>query len=116
MIGEYGTSNATAANPPATSPTNPVPPASDTLGMMFEPSTETGKTPGLKITSIAVIGVIGKAGLRIGDVLVSINGYVTQKMTDPEWIILNASPDKVLKMNVRFASDGKDHAITVPLP
>jgi membrane-associated protease RseP (regulator of RpoE activity) len=112
MIGEYGTDNASTSN----SARDSGPPASGALGMMFEPFSEAGRPPGLKITSVIPSGVAEKAGLRIGDVMVSINGYVTQKLTDPEWIILNASPDKVLKMNVRFAGDGKDHAVTAQLP
>jgi hypothetical protein len=109
MIGEYGMGSGSSS-------ANSAPPASTALGMVFEPFTETGRTPGMKITNVAASGVAEKAGLQVGDILVSMNGYVTQKLTDPEWIILNASPDKVLKMMVRSASDAKERQLTARLP
>jgi membrane-associated protease RseP (regulator of RpoE activity) len=110
MIGEYGLSG------PGATPSANAPPASESLGMNFTPFSEAGLTPGLKITNVVPSGVAAKAGLNVGDVIVAINGYVTQKLTDPEWIILNASPNKVLKIVVRFAGDGKDHEVTAQLP
>jgi hypothetical protein len=113
MIGEYGTASETSGGSPASTGT---PPASGALGMVFEPFTETGRTPGLKITSVVPRGLAARVGVSAGDVMVSINGYVTQKLTDPEWIILNASPDKVLKMTVRSVSDAKEREVTIQLP
>jgi PDZ domain len=117
MIGPYGMSNATSSgDAPTRVPLNPSLLAIESLGMLFEPFTESGRTPGLKVTGIIAAGVVEKAGLHVGDVIVSINGYVTQKLTDPDWILLNASPDKVLKMYVRSAGDVKEHEVTAQFP
>ena len=37
----------------------------------------------------------------------SVNGYVTKQPSDLAWIVANASPDKVLRMSVRSASEGQ---------
>jgi len=46
----------------------------------------------------------------------AVNGYVTEEPGKLAWIIGNAAPGKVLKINVRTAADGKEHTITVQLP
>ena len=56
------------------------------------------------------------AGLKVGDVIRSINGYRTEQPGNVAWIIANVAPDKVLRMNVRTAADGQEHAITAQLP
>ena len=41
---------------------------------------------------------------------------MTERRGDLAWIVANASPDKVLRMNVRTVSDGKVHTVTFQLP
>ena len=57
-----------------------------------------------------------RAGLHEGDVIHSINGYLTQQRGNLEWIYVNAVPGNILKMNVLTASDGKEHTITATFP
>jgi hypothetical protein len=53
-----------------------------------------------------------QAGLQTGDVIRSANGYMTQVPGNLAWIIDNAAPDKVLKMTVLAAKDGREHMVT----
>jgi hypothetical protein len=57
-----------------------------------------------------------KAGLQVGDVILSANGYLTQQHGHLAWIIANAGPDGVLQLNVRTARDGAEHVISARVP
>jgi S1-C subfamily serine protease len=71
---------------------------------------------GMKVSKVYPGSAAEKAGLHAGDVIHSINGYLTTQPGNMAWIIANAAPDNVLMMNVRNASDGKEHTITAHLP
>ncbi len=71
---------------------------------------------GLKIVEILPGSVAEKAGLRVGDVLLAINGHFTQLTADLSWILEKAATEKVLKIKVRSATDSKPRDLTVPLP
>jgi hypothetical protein len=49
-------------------------------------------------------------------VIHSINGYLTEQRGNLAWIIANAAPNNILKMNVRTARDGQEHTVTAQLP
>ena len=63
-----------------------------------------------------LVRIAEKAGLHAGEVIRSINGYVTTKPSDLAWIIADASASKVLRMSVRTASDGEMCTMTAQLP
>ncbi len=105
-----GSSAATSASNP---PVNLV--QGRDLGIDEEPVDADGAR-GLKVSKVYPGTVMEKAGLKAGDVILSINEYVTTKTSDLGWIIANAAPNHVLTMNVRTAADGKEHTITVQLP
>ena len=44
-----------------------------------------------------------RAGLQVGDVLLSINGYLTEQRGNLAWIIANAAPKNQLTITVRTA-------------
>jgi hypothetical protein len=90
--------------------------AAQSLGVDAEPFVAPGLGTGLKVTRISPDSAGGKAGLRVGDVIYSINGYRTELPGHLTWIITNAAPDKVLKMSVRTGSDGQVRTTTVQLP
>jgi hypothetical protein len=99
--------------PPAPAPN--VPPAR-TLGIDVESIVDISGVRGLKVNRVTPGSAAEKAGLHAGDVLYSINGYLTTQPSDVTWILNKAAPDNVLRMRTVSASDGKEHTITVRLP
>ena len=69
------------------------------LGIDAESVVEAG-VPGLKVAKVYRGGAAEKAGLHEGDVIRSVNGYVTKQPSDLAWIAAKRSPDKVLRMSV----------------
>jgi serine protease Do len=57
-----------------------------------------------------------KAGLKDGDVIRSVNGYLTEQRGNLAWVIANATPSNELKLKVQTAKDGRTHEITANLP
>ena len=86
------------------------------LGIDEEPVVEAGGKQGIKVANVYPGTPAEKAGLRPGDVIHSINGYLTEQRGNLAWIIANAAPGNLLKMNVRTARDSQDHTITAQLP
>jgi hypothetical protein len=100
--------------PPAPGPIKPPRPARD-LGIDEEASVEDKGGRGVKVSKVHPGTAAEKAGLKPGDVIRSINGYVTAERGNLAWVVANAAPDNVLTMSVRSASDGKDRTITARL-
>ena len=69
----------------------------------------------MKITNVYPGTGADKAGLKVGDVLISVNGYLTEQRGNLAWIIANATPANELKMVVHTVKDGKDHTITTAI-
>ena len=57
----------------------------------------------MKVSKVYPGTAAEKGGLRVGDVIRSINGYLTEQPGNLAWIIATAAPDKVLKIDVRGA-------------
>jgi hypothetical protein len=130
--GEAGASR--GVNPPATStpstgpptpPTSPAPapggtpgpnPASSSLGIDAVPTVDAGGVRGLKVSRVHPATAAEKAGLHVGDVIRSINGYVTEQPGHLAWVIAHAAPDHVLKMSARGSRDGEVRTVTARLP
>lgn len=93
------------------------PPAQDrSLGIDEEQVVDVAGSPAMKVSKIQPGSPAEKAGLQPGDVILSINGYLTKQRGNLAWIIANAAPNDILHMNVRTANDGKEHTISVLLP
>ena len=90
--------------------------AGRSLGIDVEPVVDAGGVRGMKVSKVYAGSAAEKAGLHAGDVIHSINGYLTTQSGNLAWIIANAAPDNVLMMNVRTASDSKEHTIRTQLP
>ena len=88
---------------------------SDPLGIEGEPVI-VDRVPALKVSKVHGGSAAEKAGLQAGDVIRSINGYVTSSHGDLAWIINNASRGKGLTMTVRSARDGTLRTMIAKLP
>lgn len=108
-------SRTAADNAPATTRSTNLPIQGRYLGIEPEPVVDADGVQGLKVADVFPGSAAEKAGLHAGDVIHSINGYLTAKRDDLAWIMANAAPDGVVKMSVRTASDGKVHTITAQL-
>jgi hypothetical protein len=105
------------SNAPAARGVVPPPTGLDrSLGIELEPVVDPDNTRGLRLTKVAPGSVAEKAGLRNGDVILSINGYVTEGPANLSWIAANAAPDRVLNMKVRGPSGGELRDVTARLP
>jgi S1-C subfamily serine protease len=81
------------------------------LGIDEEPVSLTDGRKGMRITNVYAGTGADKAGLQVGDVLISVNGYLTEQRGNLAWIIGKATPGSELKMVVRTAKDSKDHTV-----
>ena len=70
----------------------------------------------MQVTKVYAGSPADKAGLRAGDVIHSVNGYLTTQRGNLAWIINAAAPNGVLEMKVRSVADGKVHTILINLP
>lgn len=109
-----GTDQPSASVSPVTSEFAKLPARARELGIDGTAFADSRGVRGLKVTTVASGTLAEKAGLRVGDVILSANGYLATERGHLAWIVANAASDNVLTMNVR-AADGRDHAIKVPL-
>ncbi len=86
------------------------------LGIDEEPMVGSDGSKAMKISNVYPGTAAEKAGLKVGDVLRSVNGYLTEQRGNLAWIIANATPNNELKLNVQIAKDGKTHQIIATLP
>ena len=81
------------------------------LGIDEEPVVLSDGRKAMKITNVYTGTGAANCGLQVGDVLISVNGYLTEQRGNLAWIIANATPGSELKMVVRTVKDGKDHTV-----
>jgi PDZ domain len=90
------------------------PPSSGlSLGIDTEPVVDAGRATGLKVSKVDPGSPAEKAGLQAGDVIQSVNGYLTEEPGNMTWIISQKAPDRVLTMNA--LRDGQVRVITAQL-
>jgi hypothetical protein len=106
-----GSSSGASSSDPATTAAR-----ARNLGIDEEPAVDADGVRGMKVTKVYPGTAAEKAGLQAGDLLRSINGYLTEQPGNVAWIIANAAPENVLEMNVRKGSDGTEHTVTAQLP
>lgn len=115
----------TRPSPPPMAPPMPgprssvpsVPPAPGRLlGIEVESMVDASGNWGLKVSKVYPRTAAERAGLHAGDVILSINGYLTTKPIDLAWVIANPSSNKVLRMSVRTATDREVRTVTAQLP
>jgi S1-C subfamily serine protease len=81
------------------------------LGIDEEPVVLRDGRKAMKITNVYANTGAANAGLQVGDVLISANGYLTEQRGNLAWIIGNATPGREMKLVVRTLKDGKDHTV-----
>ena len=86
------------------------------LGIDEDPFVDSTGRKGMKVGNVYPGTPAQRAGLRVGDVIYSINGYLTEQRGNLAWIIANAAPDKQLKLSIKSATDGEDHVLRATLP
>ena len=74
------------------------------LGIDEEPVVDAAGARGMKVAKVHPGTAAAKAGLEAGDVLHSINGYLTQQQGNLAWIIANAAPGHRLEIRLRSAA------------
>jgi PDZ domain len=100
--------------PPSIVPdTTRLPDATRSLGLEIQPVTEAGPARGLKITRMQPGSAAERAGLQVGDVIRSANGYLTEQPGNLTWIFANAAPDRVLTFSVLAAKGGEARTVSV---
>jgi PDZ domain len=111
--GGYGIIN---ASPSAAAPAVGSPPARRRLlGIDEEPVVISGGVKAMKVGKVWPGTAAERAGLQAGDVIRSVNGYLTEERGNLAWVIANAAPDNQLKINVQAAKDGQARLITATL-
>ncbi len=86
------------------------------FGIVTNPVSENDHARGLQITGILPDSPAEKAGLKVGDLILEINGYLTHRANDLGWIFEHAVTDKTLKIKVRGENEGKDREVKAELP
>ena len=86
------------------------------LGIDEEPVVITDGVKAMKVGKVYPGSAAEKAGLQSGDVIRSVNGYLTEQRGNLAWVIANAMPKNELKLDVQTAKDGQTHVITAALP
>jgi hypothetical protein len=111
-----GEGRPSASGAPGTGEVNGLPAPARGLGIVEGPVVDADGVRGVKVSDVSPGGAAERAGLRAGEVIRSINGYLTVQPGNLSWIIAHAAPDHVLTMSVRRAGDGKERTITAQLP
>ena len=115
-VTEPGSSYRATPVQPSPGPASALPAQRDLLGIDDESVVDPTGVSGLRVSKVYPQSAAEKAGLRAGDVIQSINGYVTVQPGNLTWIIANAAPDRALKISVRTSSDGVLRTIAAQLP
>jgi hypothetical protein len=81
------------------------------LGVDEQPVVDSEGVRGMQVSNVHPDTVAERAGLHAGDVIHSVNGYLTTTPGNLAWIIATKAPNGTLSMNVRNAADGKVRVI-----
>jgi hypothetical protein len=86
------------------------------LGIDEEPVVVAGGIKAMKVGKVYPGTAAERAGLKAGDVIRSVNGYLTEQRGNLAWVIANAAPDNQLKISVEVGKDGQTRLITATIP
>jgi membrane-associated protease RseP (regulator of RpoE activity) len=86
------------------------------LGIDEEPVVMADGAKAMKVGKVFPGTAAEKAGLQAGDVIRSVNGYLTEQRGNLAWVIANAAPKNELKLTVQGANDKNTRVISATLP
>lgn len=109
----YGITNPNRPTAPAVGST---PVQRRLLGIDEEPVVVAGGVKAMKVGKVYPGTAAERAGLKAGDVIRSVNGYLTEQRGNLAWVIANAAPENQLKITVQDGKDGQARLITAMLP
>ena len=109
----YGYSTGTVTQGPTTSYTVPV--QGRYLGI-DEVAVVDGVTQGIQVMRVFPGSPAERAGLQVGDVIHTANGYRIQQHGNLTWIISSLPANGILQMSVRTARDRMEHTISAQIP
>jgi membrane-associated protease RseP (regulator of RpoE activity) len=110
--GGYGIANLANRNLNSSPPS----PRQRLLGIDEDPFVMPDGAKAMKVSKVFPGSAAEKAGLQAGDVIRSVNGYLTEQRGNLAWIIANATPKNELRISVQTAKDGQNHIVTATLP
>ncbi|MGC1723113.1 MAG: PDZ domain-containing protein [Isosphaeraceae bacterium] len=111
--------NATAPATTVVQPTVPIAVSTGTQGAMLgidEQAVVDALGQGMRVDRVYPGSPAERAGLQVGDVIHSANGYLTQIHGNLTWIINTQAPNGVLNLSVHRASDNRDATVVAQLP
>jgi len=115
----YPVQNATGPAATVVQPTEPIAVSTGTQGALLgideEPVVD-AIGQGMRVARVYSGSPAERAGLRVGDVIHSANGYLTQIHGNLTWIINTHAPNGVLNLNVHRGSDNRDATVVAQLP
>jgi len=115
----YPVQNATAPATTVVQPTVPIAVSTGTQGALLgidEQAVVDALGQGMRVDRVYSGSPAERAGLQVGDVIHSANGYLTQIHGNLTWIINTQAPNGVLNLSVHRASDGRDATVVAQLP
>lgn len=112
--GGYGLVNSSPVTAPAFGAPNTAPVQQRLLGIDEDPVVVGDGVKAMKVAKVYPGTAAEKAGLQAGDVIRSVNGYLTEQRGNLAWIIAR-TPGNELKLTVQAAKDGQSHQITAIL-
>ena len=115
----YPVQNATAPATTVVQPTVPIAVSTGTQGAMLgidEQAVVDALGQGMRVDRVYPGSPAERAGLQVGDVIHSANGYLTQIHGNLTWIINTQAPNGVLNLSVHRASDNRDATVVAQLP
>ena len=115
----YPVQNATAPAATVVQPTVPIAVSTGTQGAMLgidEQAVVDALGQGMRVDRVYPGSPAERAGLQVGDVIHSANGYLTQIHGNLTWIINTQAPNGVLNLSVHRASDNRDATVVAQLP
>lgn len=104
-----------STSPDGPGPSRPLVQAAD-LRFEQEPAPDASLAHVMKVTSVSPAGEAQKAGVGVGDLIHSINGYHTEQAGNLPWITSNSAPERMSKMIVRSPAEGTERTVSLPLP